>query len=132
MAATAFEGFNTVTVKKSFTPNLHAFTDEKLLSQVITNLIKNGIEALVANHTPNPVLMLDAKEIAGQIKIEIKNNGPAIPAELREQIFVPFFTTKENGSGIGLSLSKQIMLSMGGDIFLTPDNYFTVFTITIG
>lgn len=57
-------------------------------------------------------------ELFRQAKIEIANNGPEIPPEIQEQIFVPFYTTKENGSGIGLSLSKQIMLTMGGDIRL--------------
>ena len=132
MAATAFEGFDTINLKKTFSKNLTVFTDEKLLSQVITNLLKNSVEALVSDSVEKPVLWLNTIEQGERVKIEIKNNGPAIPHELREQIFVPFFTTKANGSGIGLSLSKQIMLSMGGDIVLTPDTHFTVFTVTLG
>lgn len=52
------------------------------------------------------------------IFIEISNNGPLIPSEIRDHIFIPFFTTKENGSGIGLSISRQIMRISGGSLSL--------------
>ena len=52
--------------------------------------------------------------------IEISNNGPVIPPEVAEHIFIPFFTTKEGGSGIGLSISRQIMRLSGGSITLFP------------
>ncbi len=131
MAATAFEGFSNISPIVSIPTNLIVFTDEKLLSQVITNLLKNAVEALVSSNIENPMLWVSTKELSGQIKVEIKNNGSTIPRELREQIFVPFFTTKDSGSGIGLSLSKQIMLTMGGDIVLALDDKYTVFTVTL-
>ncbi|NOR86954.1 MAG: hypothetical protein GQ527_05045 [Bacteroidales bacterium] len=60
------------------------------------------------------------------------NNGPNIPPEIREQIFIPFFTTKEEGTGVGLSLSKQIMLKMNGDILLNKTkDLSTTFTIIL-
>jgi Signal transduction histidine kinase regulating C4-dicarboxylate transport system len=55
------------------------------------------------------------------IIINIQNNGQSIPSEIAENIFTPFFTTKENGSGIGLSISKQIMLKHGGSLTLSSN-----------
>ncbi len=118
MAASAYPGFNTIKTEKSIPKNLMFFTDEKLLSQVIINLLKNALEALILENTDNPKMIIDLVQTGNTVKIKISNNGPTIPPEIREQIFVPFYTTKEGGSGIGLSLSKQIMLKMGGDILL--------------
>lgn len=118
LAASAFAGFDAIEMKKSIPENLYFVTDEKLQSQVITNLLKNALEALTTNVTGNPILIIKLWRTDISVRIEIANNGPEIPPERREQIFVPFYTTKEKGSGIGLSLSKQIMLSMGGDILL--------------
>jgi nitrogen fixation/metabolism regulation signal transduction histidine kinase len=107
-------------------------TDCNLLSQVLINLIKNALEALAENNKENPILHLNANQFLNKTTIEIKNNGGEIPPQMREQIFVPFFTTKETGTGIGLSLSKQIMLKMGGDLILKTDkaNYAN-FQLTI-
>jgi len=82
--------------------------DLELVEQVLINLVKNALEAL--NETHHPSISLSAyrtKENEGVI--ELRDNGPGIPSEVAEQIFVPFFTTKPNGSGVGLSLSQQIM-----------------------
>ena len=66
------------------------------------------------------------------IRLDICNNGEPIPTEIREQIFIPFFTTRESGSGIGLSLSRQIMLKLGGDITLDPaDSVYTCFKLSL-
>ena len=122
LIASAFAGFNKITVKKSIPKNFLFVTDATLQSQVIINMLKNATEALLSKDTPNPTLLINLWEEENFVKIEIANNGPKVPPELKEQIFVPFYTTKEGGSGIGLSLSKQIMLTMGGDIFLNPKN----------
>lgn len=66
---------------------------------------------------------------AEEVLIEIKNNGPAIPPEIAEHIFIPFFTTKERGSGIGLSISRQIMRLSGGSLTLIPDDKETKFIL---
>jgi len=118
MAASTYPGFNSIKIEKSLPENLMFNTDEKLLSQVIINLLKNSSEAIMSETTKNPAISIKVIRMGSAVKIEISNNGPQIPPEIRHQIFIPFYTTKENGSGIGLSLSKQIILQMGGDILL--------------
>lgn len=98
--------------------NIMIETDPQMISQVIHNILKNAYECISQAETKNPQLKVNLKKTSDQVMIEISNNGPAIPPEIKEQIFVPFFTTKEEGSGVGLSLSKQIMLKMDGDIYL--------------
>jgi two-component system, NtrC family, nitrogen regulation sensor histidine kinase NtrY len=82
--------------------------DEKLLNQVMINLLNNAIDAL--NSTENKKIAITVTENSmGRLKILISDNGKGIPPEEMEKIFIPFYTTKENGSGIGLSLSRKIM-----------------------
>ena len=132
LAAGAFPGFDNIKIKKEIPDNLYFTTDEKLLAQVITNLLKNALEALLSDGIQNPALTIKLWQADRTARIEFANNGPVIPPELREQIFVPFFTTKENGSGIGLSLSKQIMLTMGGDILLNSKKEgWSTFTVVV-
>ncbi len=132
LAASAFPGFDKIIIKKQIPDGFHFVTDEKLQTQVVTNLLKNALEALSSDGTENPTLMIKLWQTDRTARIEFANNGPAIPPALREQVFVPFFTTKENGSGIGLSLSKQIMLTMGGDILLNSKKEgWTTFTVIL-
>ena len=133
LVCTGFDNYHKVKMEESLPDPIIAITDDNLLSQVLINLIKNALENFSENRTiENPIIKIKVSEILNQIKIEICNNGEGIPSELREQIFVPFFTTKEKGSGIGLSLSKQIMLILGGDIILRTDNRnFTCFTVSL-
>jgi two-component system, NtrC family, nitrogen regulation sensor histidine kinase NtrY len=82
---------------------------------VLINLIKNALEANESN--PEGKIRVIAKLNGTQRpEICVSDNGPGIPEEIIEQIFVPFFTTHENGSGIGLSLSRQIMRLHGGSL----------------
>ena len=94
---------------------LEFFVDEKQLSLVLINLVKNAIHSLEKNGNGkiSVVAKVDAKD---NKSIDITDNGPGIPEDVVENIFVPFFTTKEKGTGIGLSLSKQIMQLHGGTI----------------
>ncbi len=132
LVASTFPDFNTIKLDKSIQKNLIFNTDEKLLSQVIINLLKNACEALVLGSTKEPKLKINLLQLNSSTKIEISNNGPEIAPEIREQIFIPFFTTKETGTGVGLSLSKQIMLKMNGDILLsTSKDKITSFTIVL-
>lgn len=130
LAAGTFPGFNTINLVIAVEENLRVTADEKLLSQVIINLLKNACEALVLNKIENPKITIRTVKKDHATHLKISNNGPAIPAEIREQIFTPFFTTKDQGSGVGLSLSKQIMLKMNGDVLLNSikekDTTFTV------
>ncbi len=133
LVCSGFINYQEVRVEETLPDSIIAITDDNLLSQVLINLIKNALENFSENGAiDNPVIQIKVNEVTNRIKIDICNNGEEIPTELREQIFVPFFTTKETGSGIGLSLSKQIMLKLGGDIVLRTDNRnFTCFTISL-
>ena len=111
--------------------DLMAFADESMMTQVMTNLLKNAVQAIgkVEEGEIRLRAYVDAKDI---IRIEVANNGPKIAPEIAEQMFVPFFTTKEEGSGIGLSLSKQMMRLQGGSISLLPyRNEWTTFVVTL-
>ncbi|MUP46504.1 HAMP domain-containing histidine kinase [Gramella sp. BOM4] len=89
--------------------------DSYLLEQVLINLILNAIEACQNEEDPQ-VLIKAVQKSNGRKMIAVVDNGPGIPHEIKDQIFVPFFTTKKQGSGIGLSLSRQIMTLHGGKI----------------
>lgn len=89
--------------------------DKSLISQVLANLIKNALEAA---HGERVWIVLGRKQ-TGELYIDICNLGDKISDEMRENIFVPFFTTKEKGSGVGLSLSRQIMRLHNGTLTLS-------------
>lgn len=96
--------------------DLMIYADPHLIRQVLINLLRNAVEA-IGPHTGRIHLraFLTPNE---QVYIHVNNNGPIIPAAEAENIFVPFFTTKPQGSGIGLSLSRQIMKLSGGNLSL--------------
>ncbi|HUV01712.1 MAG TPA: ATP-binding protein [Bacteroidales bacterium] len=95
--------------------DLEIFADENLISQVLINLIKNALESNENN--PDCKIKVDAgSDQSSHPEICVTDNGPGISEENLEEIFVPFFTTRENGSGIGLSVSKQIMGAHGGTL----------------
>lgn len=92
--------------------------DPDLLCQVLINLLKNGAEAAVG-HSPAPSLTLSfAWAAGGRVQIEVCDNGPGVPEALRQDIFLPFFTTKAKGTGVGLSLARQVVLAHRGSIAL--------------
>lgn len=88
--------------------------DQKMIEQVILNLIKNALAALQDSKAGS--IELRAKLGEEGVVIEVEDNGDGIDNELLPQIFIPFFTTRKNGSGIGLSLSKTIMKLHDGDL----------------
>ncbi len=88
--------------------------DPQLIEQVVINLLKNGIEAL--HKTKQPKLNISSQVVDGRVQLAITDNGPGMEEETIEQIFIPFFTTKKRGSGIGLSLCRQILRAHGGRI----------------
>lgn len=88
-------------------PDLMITADPDLLEQVIINLLLNALDAVKGRE--NPAIVLLASEVSGKVKIEVKDNGVGIKPDIMDKIFMPFFTSKKHGSGIGLSLSRQIM-----------------------
>jgi len=110
--------------------NLKVTADEQLIEQVLINLIKNSIQALESTAKPNIKLkaFIDSK---GRKLIQVTDNGQGILPDVIEKIFIPFFTTKQKGSGIGLSLSRQIMRLHNGSIsvFSEPETG-TIFTLS--
>ena len=111
--------------------DLMVFADESMLAQVMTNLLKNAIHA-IGTSVEGEIRLRAYVDDQDMIHIEVSNNGPEITPEMAEQIFIPFFTTKEEGSGIGLSLSKQMMRLQGGSIALLPyKDEWTTFAIML-
>ena len=97
--------------------NTEIKADRQMLEQVLINLIKNATEAL--RETENPEIELSCRlENDQDLRISIRDNGEGIPPEKQEQVFIPFFTTRENGSGIGLSLCRQIIRLHKGQIHM--------------
>lgn len=111
--------------------DLILYADEDLIGQVVLNLLKNAIQAIGSDHPDGQIMVRASCNSNESIVIEISNNGPAIPPEEAEHIFTPFFTTKEGGSGIGLSVARQIMRLSGGSISLKSNapNHRTTFVL---
>jgi two-component system, NtrC family, nitrogen regulation sensor histidine kinase NtrY len=112
-------------------PQLRLQADRVLLEQVLINLLLNAMDALVGRPEPRITLTGTTAE-AGRTVLSVADNGAGMDAEVQEQVFVPFFTTKKNGSGIGLSLCKQILLLHKGTIQLrSAPGVGTVVTLTL-
>ena len=94
------------------------YADRALMSQVFVNLLKNASEALADFEGERKITIHSTIDAEERIQIEFTNNGSAIPAEVAENIFTPFFTTKTDGSGIGLAVSRQIVRLHGGTLRL--------------
>ena len=106
-------------------PDLIIYADEGQISQILINLIKNALQA-GAKHVDITARM--GKE--DDVIVRVANDGEPIPVSAQEQIFIPFFTTKKEGSGIGLSISRQIMRNHNGTIeLLRSDARQTVFEL---
>ena len=106
-------------------PDLLLYADESLIAHVVTNILKNAVEAGASAITIAAYTAPD-----DSVCIDISNNGKPIPTDEAQQIFVPFFTTKPTGSGIGLSISRQIMKQSGGSIeLITSSDSTTLFRL---
>lgn len=123
-------------VEIAVTPkDLLAYADESLISHVVTNLLKNAVEAfngLQSEPTTKASIRLHAYTNEQEaIIIDVSNNAGLIPDDIASHIFIPFFTTKPEGSGIGLSLSRQIMRVSGGSLSLHQDKAQGITTFRI-
>ena len=123
-------------VEIAVTPkDLLAYADESLISHVVTNLLKNAVEAfngLQSEPTTKASIRLNAYTNEQEaIIIDVSNNAGLIPDDIASHIFIPFFTTKPEGSGIGLSLSRQIMRVSGGSLSLHQDKAQGITTFRI-
>lgn len=99
--------------------SLEVAADSALLDQVLVNIVKNARDAI--QEVTSPRITLSGRLDFGRTIICITDNGPGLDAETIDQVFVPFFTTKREGSGIGLSLCRQIMTAHGGEIAVESD-----------
>jgi nitrogen fixation/metabolism regulation signal transduction histidine kinase len=120
-------------ISEVLTPDMELTADKSLIQQILLNLLKNSIESLSETENVNKAIKLNAfNNDDGKTIIQVSDNGKGILPEIIDQIFIPFFTTKEQGSGIGLSLSKQILHLHNGTIsvYSVPDHE-TVFTIIL-
>ena len=106
------------------------YADRALMSQVFVNLLKNATEAFTEQGGERRITIHSTIDADERIRIEFANNGSAIPADVAENIFTPFFTTKADGSGIGLAVSRQIIRLHGGTLHL-KHNYDGCVTFAI-
>jgi two-component system, NtrC family, nitrogen regulation sensor histidine kinase NtrY len=112
---TALKDSSITFITKVEPANLEIATDPELLEQVLINLLNNAIQSLKEIGTGEVSLTADIDD-RGRINMSVKDNGPGIPSEIIDKIFIPFFSTKKEGSGIGLSISQQVIRSLGGTI----------------
>ena len=116
--------------------DLLAYADESLLSHVVTNILKNAVEAIADRQSADSSPFISIHTYTNDseaIVIDVSNNAGLIPDDVASHVFIPFFTTKKEGSGIGLSLSRQIMRVSGGSLSLLQDkkNGITTFRIVM-
>ncbi|UIJ46051.1 ATP-binding protein [Sphingomonas cannabina] len=97
-------------------PGLQLDADRNMLAQVLINLLRNAAEATSATRSDPSVALRIFTEREGRAGIEIEDNGPGVPDGLKGDIFLPFFTTRKTGTGVGLNLARQIVIAHGGTI----------------
>jgi nitrogen fixation/metabolism regulation signal transduction histidine kinase len=100
------------------TQNLVLEVDERQITQVLINLLKNASDAFSEKQTDRSITLKAYGTDVGSVCIEVSDNGMGIPENIREKVFIPFYTTKEEGSGVGLNFARQIMSLHGGHISL--------------
>ncbi len=111
------EGFQDIKIEVSIKlNNLEIYADEKQIIQVLLNLVKNAIQSINKKSDQGVIQLKAKKDEHNNVIVSVTDNGLGIPLEIQDQIFIPFFTTKEEGTGIGLSLSKHIMRLHGGSL----------------
>jgi signal transduction histidine kinase len=104
---------STATVSVNVPPGLRARADAAQLRRVLLNLARNAVAAASARQGH---VWVTARDEAGRVRVAVRDDGPGVPPELREQIFTPFFTTREKGTGLGLAFVREIVRDHGGDV----------------
>lgn len=102
--------------------SLMVFADAAMVEQVLFNLLQNA-EQVLAGSDNAKVEVHGCLNRQGHACIEVSDNGPGVPADIAKKVFVPFFTTKREGSGVGLALTRQVMLAHGGTVTLGANEY---------
>ena len=95
--------------------NLQLKADQSMLEQILINLLQNAAHALAQVSEPQ-VILTASLNARGHVMIEVADNGPGVPEQIAKKIFVPFYTTKRDGSGVGLALTRQVMMAHGGHV----------------
>jgi signal transduction histidine kinase len=114
--------------RMKFAPrDIKVWADEKLIEQVLINLLRNAVDALTGSL--NPLIEMTSVSQHNHVVITVHDNGPGMDAHTLENIFIPFFTTKTEGSGIGLSISRQIMNLHKGSITVQSKKGNTIFQL---
>ena len=109
--------------------NIEILLDQNLITLALINLIRNALQA--TTNTPEPQIRIEAGKKATSSFIQITDNGEGIPENRLEDIFTPFYSTKKEGSGIGLPLSRRIMQLHGGELIVNSEpGEGTVFRMT--
>ena len=108
---------------------VYGLADNEQISQVFVNIIRNAIQALEGKQDGDIIVTLNPLYSDREMQIAISDNGPGIPAEVQEKIFRPNFTTKSNGNGLGLAISKHIVEGSGGRITFATSDKGTTFYI---
>ena len=99
--------------------SIEILLDQNLITLALINLIRNALQATADN--PEPQIRIEAGKETGFSFIQVTDNGEGIPQDRLEDVFIPFYSTKKEGSGIGLPLSRRIMQLHGGDLFVNSE-----------
>ena len=102
-------------------PDIIAELDRDLMVHALMNILGNGADAAMICGRPNAQIILSAESRLAGVVLKIEDNGPGVPPADRDRIFQPFFTTKAEGTGVGLSFARQVVLSHGGALQLVHD-----------
>jgi signal transduction histidine kinase len=95
--------------------------DPDLMIHALMNILSNAAEAALSTLADPRVRLVAGVGLGGGVEFVIADNGPGVPEAERDRIFQPFFTTKPDGTGVGLSFARQVALSHGGTLTLAPD-----------
>lgn len=124
----AGKDFPAVERKINADDDLYIETDYEILRSLLVNLLKNGMEAV----TTNGVVEVSAYKDEAGVTIRVKDNGMGVPEEYREKIWIPYYTTKPRGTGLGLPIAQKFADALGAEISLESDKNGTVVTIKFG